>query len=72
MYREVPMKKQRTFIRTFILLVLIAATVFTLYQHFFNNQQLQVTVGEKAPDFILTDLQGKNISCPIIGVRGYF
>lgn len=52
------MKKRRLIIRTCILLVLGAAAAFTLYQHFMDNQQVQVAVGEKAPNFILTDLQG--------------
>lgn len=53
------MKNRRLIIRTCILLVLGAAAAFTLYQHFTNSQQIQVAVGEKAPDFILTDLHGK-------------
>lgn len=52
------MKKRRLMIRTCILFVLGAAAAFTLYQHFVNSQQIQVAVGEKAPDFVLTDLQG--------------
>lgn len=52
------MKKRRLVIRTLILLVLGVAVVYTLYQNFTKDQHQQVAIGEKAPDFILTDMQG--------------
>lgn len=51
-------KKQRLLIRTLILLILGVAVVYTLYQNFTKDQQMKVAVGEKAPDFVLTDMQG--------------
>lgn len=52
------MNKKRLFIRTLILLILGAAVAYTLYGNITKDQQLKVAVGEKAPDFILTDLNG--------------
>ncbi len=52
------MKKRRLFIRTIILVLLGAAVAYTLYQNFTKDQKLQVAIGEKAPNFILTDLKG--------------
>lgn len=54
------MKKQRLMIRTVILLVLGIAVAYTLYQNFTKDQQVEVKVGETAPDFVLTDMQGHN------------
>lgn len=52
------MKKQRLVVRTVILVVLIAAVAYTLYQNFTKDQQTQVAIGQQAPNFVLTDLQG--------------
>lgn len=52
------MKKRRLVVRTLILLLLGAAVAYTLYANYKKDDQLKVSVGEKAPDFILTDLQG--------------
>ncbi|MDP4086717.1 MAG: thiol-disulfide oxidoreductase ResA [Bacillota bacterium] len=52
------MKKRRLAIRTLILLILGAAVAYTLYANFTKDDQLKVSVGQKAPDFILKDLQG--------------
>ncbi|MGG0716645.1 thiol-disulfide oxidoreductase ResA [Robertmurraya massiliosenegalensis] len=53
------MKKQRLFIRTVILLVLGAAVVYTLYANFTKDDIQKVAVGKKAPDFVLTDMNGE-------------
>jgi peroxiredoxin len=53
------MKKQRLMIRTLILIVLGAAVAYTLYANFTKDDIEKVAVGEKAPDFVLTDLNGK-------------
>ncbi|GIN60688.1 thiol-disulfide oxidoreductase ResA [Robertmurraya siralis] len=53
------MKKQRLFIRTMILLVLGAAVVYTLYANFTKDDVKKVAVGKKAPDFVLTDMNGE-------------
>ncbi|MGG1675093.1 thiol-disulfide oxidoreductase ResA [Neobacillus sp. NRS-1170] len=52
------MKKRRLVIRTVILLVLGAAVIYTLYANFTKDNKLKVAVGETAPDFVLTDMQG--------------
>lgn len=53
------MKTQRLIIRTVILLLLLAAVGYTLYANFFTNKEA-VAIGDKAPDFVVTDLDGKN------------
>ncbi|WP_026584172.1 thiol-disulfide oxidoreductase ResA [Bacillus sp. J33] len=53
------MKKQRLVMRTVILLVLGAAVAYTLYANFTKDQVQKVAVGEKAPDFVLTDMKGE-------------
>lgn len=52
------MKKRRLVMRTIILLVLCAAVVYTLYANFTKDNHQSVAVGSKAPDFVLTDLEG--------------
>ncbi|MCM3599729.1 thiol-disulfide oxidoreductase ResA [Robertmurraya korlensis] len=53
------MKKQRLLIRTVILLLLGAAVAYTLYANFTKDEVQKVEVGKKAPDFVLTDLNGE-------------
>ena len=53
------MKRRRLVIRTLVLFILCAAVAYTLYANFTKDKQLKVSIGQKAPDFILTDLQGK-------------
>lgn len=55
------MKKRRLVTRTIILIVLAAAVVYTLYSNSTQEaKDLQkVKVGKEAPDFVLTDLNGK-------------
>lgn len=53
------MKKQRLLIRTVILLFLGAAVAYTLYANFTKDEVRKVEVGKKAPDFVLTDLDGE-------------
>lgn len=53
------MKKQRLITRTIILLVLGAAVVYTLYANFTKDDIQKVEVGKKAPDFVLTDMNGE-------------
>lgn len=52
------MKKQRLVMRTVILLILGAAVAYTLYANFTKDKIQKVAVGEKAPDFVLTDMDG--------------
>lgn len=53
------MKKQRLVIRTIILLVLGAAVAYTLYANFTKDKIEKVEIGKKAPDFVLTDINGE-------------
>jgi peroxiredoxin len=52
------MKKRRLVMRTIILLVLGAAVAYTLYANFTKDDRQEVAVGNEAPDFVLTDMQG--------------
>ncbi|MED4271848.1 thiol-disulfide oxidoreductase ResA [Geobacillus stearothermophilus] len=52
------MKKNRLILRTLILIVLLSALGYTIYINFFVSKE-KVKVGSIAPDFILTDLEGK-------------
>ncbi|MFC4324125.1 thiol-disulfide oxidoreductase ResA [Litchfieldia salsa] len=51
------MKKYRLLMRTVILLLLATALGYTLYSNFFV-EKVKVAVGDKAPDFVITDLNG--------------
>jgi len=52
------MKKKRLWMRTVILLLLLAAVGYTVYSNFFT-EKARVTVGSEAPDFVLKDLNGE-------------
>ncbi|MEW9110909.1 thiol-disulfide oxidoreductase ResA [Cytobacillus gottheilii] len=52
------MKKKRLVIRTVILLLLGAAVAYTLYANFSSDDIRKVAINEKAPDFVLTDMEG--------------
>ncbi|MDQ0219034.1 thiol-disulfide oxidoreductase ResA [Peribacillus cavernae] len=52
-------KKRRLIVRTIILLILGAALVYTLYANFTKDKHESVQKGSVAPDFVLTDMEGK-------------
>ncbi|MDQ0213739.1 peroxiredoxin [Oikeobacillus pervagus] len=52
-------KKKRLMIRTIILAILVLAVGYTLYSNLTQQSKGKITEGEKAPDFVLTDLDGK-------------
>ncbi|MBB5323474.1 peroxiredoxin [Anoxybacillus tepidamans] len=52
------MKKQRLVVRTVILLLLLSAVGYTIYSSIFA-EKTDIKVGATAPDFVLTDLNGK-------------
>lgn len=52
-------KKKRLVIRISILTVLIAAVAYTLYSTLTDDEKMLVKAGDKAPDFVLTDLDGQ-------------
>ncbi|GGE55189.1 thiol-disulfide oxidoreductase ResA [Priestia taiwanensis] len=56
------MKKNRLIFRTIILLVLVGAVGYTLYQNFYTKKEETFTMGEVAPNFVLKDLNEKEIS----------
>ncbi|RLQ92793.1 thiol-disulfide oxidoreductase ResA [Planomicrobium sp. Y74] len=52
-------KKNRLLMRTAILLVMIGAITFTIYNGVTKEKSELLEVGDQAPDFALTDLNGK-------------
>jgi peroxiredoxin len=65
-------KKQRLIVRTVILLLLGAALAYTLYANFTKDDHQSVEKGSKAPDFVLTDMQGKKHSLSDYKGQGVF
>lgn len=53
------MKKKRLVIRSVILLLLGAAVAYTLYANFTKEDVKKVAIGDKAPDFVLVDMNGE-------------
>lgn len=51
-------KKKRLIIRSVILAVMMAAIIFTLYANFTKDKRGEIAIGDKAPDFVLTDMEG--------------
>ncbi|MEE3953160.1 thiol-disulfide oxidoreductase ResA [Peribacillus frigoritolerans] len=52
-------KKRRLISRTIILLLLGAALVFALYTNFTKDKNASLRKGSDAPNFVLTDMEGK-------------
>ncbi|WP_088007480.1 thiol-disulfide oxidoreductase ResA [Indiicoccus explosivorum] len=50
-------KKKRTIIRTVLLLIMVSAIGYTIYSNATAEKNV-LEVGEKAPEFVLTDLEG--------------
>ena len=65
------MKKNRLLFRVIILLILCGAVGFTLYQGFFANKE-KMQIGKEAPNFIVTDLEGKKIELKDLKGKGVF
>ncbi|WP_378155460.1 thiol-disulfide oxidoreductase ResA [Chungangia koreensis] len=53
-------KKKRTVIRTVILGILAAAIIYTIYISATKDKVKLLEVGDQAPDFALTDLEGNS------------
>ncbi|WP_391121643.1 thiol-disulfide oxidoreductase ResA [Psychrobacillus sp. L3] len=51
-------KKKRLYIRSVILVVLTLAIIFTVYSNLNKEKNAVLKVGDKAPDFVLVDMQG--------------
>ena len=64
-------KKQRLFMRTTILLLLLFAIGYTMYTNFFESKEI-VDVGEEAPNFVLTDLEGNEVMLSDYKGKGVF
>lgn len=52
-------KRRRLIIRTLILCLLGVALLFALYTNFSKKQNDQLQIGAEAPNFVLTDMKGK-------------
>ena len=52
-------KKNRLFMRTAILLVMVGAIAFTIYNGVIKEKNELLQAGDMAPDFALTDLNGE-------------
>lgn len=65
------LKKQRLVVRTIILIVLVGALAYTLYTNFFTDKQL-VGIGDEAPNFVLTDLNGNRVEFDNYRGKGVF
>ncbi|CAG9622336.1 thiol-disulfide oxidoreductase ResA [Sutcliffiella rhizosphaerae] len=64
-------KKQRLVMRSVILVVMLAAIGYTMYINFFQSKEI-VDVGDKAPNFVLTDLEGNEVMLSDYEGKGVF
>ncbi len=65
------MKKNRLWFRTIILLILVGAVGYTLYQNFIVDKE-KVQIGKEAPNFVITDMEGNKISLEDYRGKGVF
>lgn len=65
------MKKRRFFIRTGILLVMLAALCYTMYNSVFAKQD-QIKEGSIAPNFVLQSVDGERIELKDLKGKGVF
>lgn len=52
------MKKKRLIIRSVILVIMFAAISYTLYANFTKDKVGNLAIGDKAPDFLLSEMNG--------------
>lgn len=64
-------KKKRTYFRAFLLLLMLAAIIYTLYLNFFRDKTV-VSVGSTAPNFSLETLQGERVELKDFRGKGVF
>lgn len=64
-------KKSRTYFRAFLLLIMLAAIIYTLYLNFFRDKTV-VSVGSIAPNFSLETLQGERVELKDFRGKGVF
>ncbi|ADC52089.1 thiol-disulfide oxidoreductase (plasmid) [Alkalihalophilus pseudofirmus OF4] len=66
------MKTRRLFIRTVTLLIMAIAIGYTFYSNFFSDADAAVRVGDEAPNFVLTDLNGNEVELEDYRGQGVF
>lgn len=66
------MKKKRLIMRSLILSVMLAAVIYTLYANFTKDKVGSLAVGDKAPDFVLSDMEGNKHQLSDYQGRGVF
>ncbi|MFD1774846.1 thiol-disulfide oxidoreductase ResA [Paenibacillus rhizophilus] len=64
-------RKTRFILRASLLLIMISAITYTLYQHFFT-EKIRVQAGDQAPNFVLEDMQGNKVQLSDFKGRGVF
>ncbi|WP_045510921.1 thiol-disulfide oxidoreductase ResA [Bacillus amyloliquefaciens] len=64
-------KRRRLFIRTGILLILLCALGYTIYNAVYTNGE-RISEGSKAPNFALKDTEGRNIELSQLKGKGVF
>ncbi|MFS0643890.1 thiol-disulfide oxidoreductase ResA [Siminovitchia sp. 179-K 8D1 HS] len=65
-------KKNRLVIRTIILVIMTGAIAYTLYANFTKEARSKVSVGDEAPDFVLSDLGGERHQLSELKGKGVF
>lgn len=65
------MKERRFWLRTVILAIMFAAIGYTIYSNVFVDKEA-IQVGDSAPDFVLTDLNGNKIQLSDYRGKGVF
>lgn len=64
-------EKRRLFIRTGILLILICALAYTIYNAVFADKE-SISEGSEAPNFVLEDTNGERIELSDLKGKGVF
>jgi len=64
-------RKTRFIVRSTILIIMISALGYTLYQNFFT-EKTRVKVGDQAPDFVLEDMEGNKVQLSSLKGKGVF
>ena len=65
-------KKNRLIMRSVILAIMAAAIVYTLYASITKDKRVAIKVGDKAPDFILSDMEGNQFQLSDYKGKGVF
>lgn len=65
-------KKRRLFMRSAILLIIATAIGYMFYSNFFSDRGAAVRVGDEAPNFVLTDLDGNEVELADYKGQGVF